>query len=1425
MAKIVRDSAGNIVTDPAILEKILGVDSAASAVLPKSVKVPATVDLTPKRSVSEEDEATTAAAAGGGVFGFARDVLSGEALARAPKAIDKLLTGDTPDGADKMRGMEDARRFRGMTPEYRELGTGPMQKSVQFASNVAADAIGTVASKVALPVEVGVQAWRSAAEVGAGAVTDLAVKARELGIEQPSDWLFGPLAAKALAKEQQRGKYRTVDALERRAEGVQEFLKGAAFGISPAVYAGAEAAARGEDWKDAAWETFLAYPLASIIPFAHMGRAALTGERPAMSGGEQLHTPRGQPITVNALGQKLIDKSGPLVQRLAFDAVPTQRVKEIRTTGEANRAIATPSPAAQNLANAVTQHNVLRDLEAELADPKFAGATEWQKFQAVEGTLGDVRVQQAPVLDFTSRAKAQLLGEALVNDGMDAAVAQQAVPYVLFEGVRAASAGLLADPMVALDQFQAQLAAMAPPQRVQFVKSFEQVVKQRLNDPTFLAAADQAWSSPSGDVQWIPRSEVRQRAGFVEAYNKIKAAEQAAGRQVFDLHIPDLGELRKDYAYAAYSNLVDDLRSSPEGRERVLNLLRSSPMARIAANPTASVAEKALAVWANQPGGTRRKFVDAVNRASLEVAENLGVDPLVVAKNFDRYLSRSFRDALDGNGQLLEMLNAMEGNPAQAAVRGFDKQSGRFKRRLTDTAAGTGFMARVANGEINLQSAMATTTATMIALSQNLHAMSELEQVLRRNGALFDPDPVTGKAPMPGLVWTGSTKAAPAKQRASNDPYNFLLGKMADKWVDPNIATALNLQIEAMPKAHSALQLWRWVKTVANVPKYQLTQLVNDNMMMWGLAGESRFTPRGRPVALEAQAAIDRYVAGMAQPAPQQRLVLSPEMKAMQDYGVANYDGLAREMEALPPSVRGWVAKQAMTLGNQTVRAADPAEAMGVVAQTYMHWRTAKQMPRAVVESFAAFKRGLQDADVSDATGPYSAGNIRLKEAFAASHEVLANSALSLATSMAENQRKLQAFMFGKRLLGLSDEQAAVLASESVYGIEPAPMGMRRFMSHPVSQFIAPPFLNFGVWQLKKTTQRALNDKALWIGHALEQGVRAYEEEMQDDATDDYWQTRLHDAMLRNSTAPDVGLTSAEDLADTMKALGIPDTLVGMVRGNKGGNPYITMTLRDLGGYQSAFTNLNLDSRGEGGGLKFIGSLNPSIQTLITLADPTMTNPYEFGSGVPQGSMDPVATMARFLEIGLSALGPSTVSKHAQFVGDAAMIASGQQPTKFGGVKRNPVEVATSLWGPFALNVVDKLDTQERVSRRLSYYLGVMKANARREAKAMAKTEIPDNVKWALIDKTLVNAAALQRQVELGMSWAFLGLGEQEYHRLAKQIDDDRRAAVERAEKGSPNGFLLAKWAQTGSLSKWIRYGQQLLGLIVQDEEAQGAEE
>jgi hypothetical protein len=725
---------------------------------------------------------------------------------------------------------------------------------------------------------------------------------------------------------------------------------------------------------------------------------------------------------------------------------------------------------------------------------------------------------------------------------------------------------------------------------------------------------------------------------------------------------------------------------------------------------------------------------------------------------------------------------------------------------------------------VDLNAVLATTTASMIGLSQTLHAMSELEGVLTKNGAAFEPLP-DGTSPKPGLVFTGTAKAAPGKQAASSDPYNFALGKMANKWVDPAIAQALHLQVQGIAAAHPALQMWRWLRTVGNFTKYQFTQFINDNAMMSALTGENRFSSRGRPLALEAQAGVERYAAGLVQPGPQQRIVLTPEMRAAQAYGVFDFDGNVRDMlEVLPQSVRGFVAKQAMVLGGQLIKAADPADAMGVMAQTVMHLKTAKKMPPQIWQAIMAMPEAYRNADVSNATNVVGRKWVRATSAFAAANDVLTSSVLSVATAMAEQQRRMQAFLFGKRLLGLSDEKAAILASESVYGIEPSSIAMKRFVTNPIAQVLAPPFIKFGVWQLKKTTQRALNDKALWIGHALEQGVRAYEEEMQDNQGDDAWQARLTNASLKHSVAPDVGLSSTNDVADALQMMGVSPNMVKMVRGPDGHNPYLSLSLRDIGGYQSAFSNINLDTKGPYGGLISALSMNPIGQSAAQLLDPNQNNPYKFGSGIPVGSATTAARVANVLQLGLSLVAPTAVSKTADFAVDSAMLAMGEQPMKYGGTPKNPIEAMTSMWGPFALDAVDKVEVVDRVDRTAKYYAGTMTAQAKRDEKEMSKIQWqPDELKSALLNSHDVNSKALIDQMGLGMSWAYLGMSPQEYRRHAKEIETYRRAANAEIEKGLPTGTIVAKWAMTGPLSKWTSLGQKLLALVAGDMD-EGAE-
>jgi len=67
--------------------------------------------------------------------------------------------------------------------------------------------------------------------------------------------------------------------------------------------------------------------------------------------------------------------------------------------------------------------------------------------------------------------------------------------------------------------------------------------------------------------------------------------------------------------------------------------------------------------------------------------------------------------------------------------------------------------------------------------------------------------------------------------------------------------------------------------------------------------------------------------------------------------------------------------------------------------------------------------------------------------------------------------------------------------------------------------------------------------------------------------------------------------------------------------------------------------------------------------------------------------------------------------------------------------------------------------------------------------------------------------------MELGFAWAYQGMSFNEYRKAAKQIDDIRKEAVDRAEAGLPNGHIAAKWAYMGELAKYIAFGQTLLNI------------
>lgn len=1393
-------------------------------------------------------------------LGLVRETLIGEPLAKAPS----LLSGDKRTGAQTARELSAERR--GMIPEYRQV-EGSTQGAVQIAANIASGAVGLVGSQYSLPLEAGVLLARRHGQMAGGLATDVATAAYRAGLEAPAKAMFGEIAAKALARQQTQGDYATVKAAKEAAGGTAEFIKGAAFGMNPAIFEAARVLSEegsAGDAFDAGVEALKAYPLESTLLGWHgLKKAGEVGGAPIVREGVPVQTIAGKPIKVNKLGeaifepattlsnasptkvaeavaQKVENVAGqkaaapfrlaergvaktvkavepiigdtvkdvlewgketvePKWQRLTYDAVTPKDLARQEGITAANKILMEgESPSSKKMKIALDQYDVLRNLQTELADPKFKAATELEKFQAIEGTLGDtVQMMEVPVMDQNSRAIADQLGNLFVQHGMPIELAQKAVPFTVLEGVRLAKQGKLTDPLVALHESVANLGQKTPVEAQAAVKALGAIVQAKMRDPNFIAAADQAWAGKG--YRWVPGAEVRQRNGYMDAVRKVQEAAQQSGKPLFELSIPELGELRKDYTYQLYDKLVSDLDSTEQGRVQLMQVLMSSPIGRMSANPTSPSHIQLLAAWHSQPGGAREKLGRLLNEASVEAVKNYGLSPATALRRYDRYLSRAFTDQIAGQVKLSDYINQMEAEARLVTKLTKQVSSGRFRRKMTEEQSNQRFIELVNKGDISLHDALAGGVVATMVMNNHLNNISEIHDFLESKGLLSD----TKK---PNTYRVGTDEAAPEGKNASPDPYNYAFGKLAGKYVDRELATQLGIAPRAVRKAIETIPFiravndllgevagfTRFMKTTGNVIVYPTRNAINDPTVVMAASGESPYSGWGRKANLEVTADIDRMARTRQDP---NGVIVSPLLREMMETGLLSVDKLPND-SSVPTNLRPQV--QAMVKKGEKIieQATDPAERIKALAHAGMYIRAMgsagfKEMP---LTAYKAFKESLAEYKEAKKNGMTRANRMMRapSEFLAHVNEHLGELALSQIMAKMEMKRMAWSYKVAREKLNLDKDRAAIFVRDTVYGVDkPSELVSRISQSPWATLFVAPLFLNYGIWQGKRTLQRSLANPDLWISHMINQGITAMNEDdlLREPFLENNWRDRISRIHVQHVAAPEIGLGSIGGVQEAMRFAGVPETVVAKV-----GKPdnVIAQDLTNLIGGQTFIHQYKPDREG----IAFATQFGVYGGLLAQLKDPRMRDPdYREQTGLMGGESKTLLPGARelikamvyrtFPSSWITPVNPNDPRSFPvplPFLGRAGGVVSKVGQAKYEGrpayknvygEEINMLDMASREFGSFAPNIIDNTSFQTRLAKRLNAQRNEIQQELRDQMRTQASMNLPEEEQAARKAEFATAAANRIGQTATAYTWQNQYKSRDEALKASKQAAAD----------------------------------------------------
>lgn len=1170
-----------------------------------------------------------------GPINTAVEWLAGEGVRQATGS--RMLTG-----AEMARQQQQVERTGGA--EIDETNDSASATALKFGSNTLAGAVGVVGSPFVLAAQVGASAGREIAE-------GLARLTLPLWLDEETHRRIKNTLEEGELSWQAHG--------DRLSDRTIEGLKAAVGGISPAATAAVIAEHRGEDPLEAAAVSFFNEPVENLLGplFIAKGAAKAGGKSrvvdvPLESGKVAQVTPknvRAEPLKLNEVGWKLWDRTPDHLKPYLWDteAPRTQAVAEsVESAKGAARKVR--SDAAGDMLRFYVENDgdpriksMLDDVQREAA-ARGTPLTQLDLKRVVEGKYYDdadglpegaakVGVQKQTtgvnLTDSDGHARGVMF-KSLIDNGLtpeDARVVSAYVdvltPHLLDDVAPAALAQGIALPSgsakTAADVYNhvfKSLDALPDAQRPTAARALADFSRRLQNDPKWIAFAETPYESRGGYLfkKRARHSDAEVRQQFNEAYGKVLEAEveaaRAGGYQAqLSLPVSELGELHATKPFKLWSQYAQNTALSPEGRARLLYAMRADPVSRFVADPQAPPVAKYIAAKLSEPGGVYQDFRARMRQLNSEIAAHQGIDPAVMAKHFDEYLSHSLRQASEMQSEIAEMFD-------QAFLAGVpDTKAPRFKRKLSADEHAQWYSDMEAQGKISPEQMLRFTAHQTARLAQRMTEFAEKESTLRKAGLLAD-------TPLrPDWVQVATDRVAQKRDAASGDPYNFIFGKMAGKHVAPEVAQKMALSRHEYGRASRVMGLWKLLHTPFNLFGYQQTNHMGDLVMMSSATGMSPYSPKFRRQQFGALRAVERFDDAFGTEKPGKKLADRDLIEAI-EFDIIRPGKIAVLHEGNDTPLGKAATSYVDVMSQVAERPLDPVDGSWQLARLQAYMAGTKgfvqgfkgaprsfvdKLSRSVREAFLAYAEARSDVrpgaagvpkqkDLKPQVGVTKAmllGGEKLLDGF---YRELQDTAIVRWTARQENVRRLTLYKIGKHEMGLSPQDAARLVDKTLnYGGD-WPHWLQKARSSMAGQYLLPPFLSYGVHQAKFGLVRAFNEPRLWGMSVLVDAMQGFDAEAMPE--DD------HLAMLRLNAVTSMGagrlyLGTNGDMADALQDIGFGKEFTDAVRG---GNLAHTLSLRGWASLNHALSRLE-PGRDT---LTTLARLGPTYDFLFTAADP-----------------------------------------------------------------------------------------------------------------------------------------------------------------------------------------------------------------------------
>ena len=688
-------------------------------------------------------------------------------------------------------------------------------------------------------------------------------------------------------------------------------------------------------------------------------------------------------------------------------------------------------------------------------------------------------------------------------------------------------------------------------------------------------------------ARWVPKHALVTRVG--EARLKDFTDTMSRAREMMTETLAEEGETMPYFPVTEHGALMEtslfsdwkrhaERAVSEDGKARLLAVMALDPVLRINASKKAGPFAKRVAEVMSNPMNGLHKYRRFVQKLSYEASKNLGLDPVLLARNYDSYLSRMLKEAANSEASIFQDL---VGGYVGKYLTG---RGSRIARRLSKRRSDQWMSDLTQRGVIDIERVLMNTVTQTAHLADLMKYYSDLKDSFVKSGLAVEP--VDGAKPKvsPGWEQIAVTKE---KGGAGGNPYNFVLGKLAGLYVHPTVAKRLRLTRRAMKSASGLLTTWKLMHTIYNPPGYPIRNHIGDFVNIIAATGKNPWMPGNSKHRKMWRDSEQESALRLIEPdTPMTKEWL--EMMHMGVVGdvvhVADVSGASSAFVGKATSLSRRLASM-MVLGDADAKSLVESvqlpplrlmqlQSLGRITKRLSPkgmWGQFKKLKNSLLELRSEWQKtkGLELGLEDKAVYSWLLGSEKLNEF----NTWLGNNALAQWNIAKENGRRAYLYRHAKKNMGMKPGEAANFVKTVLHDYGDKPAWLERAQKSDVRQFLLPPFLTYGYKQALYGTKRVLNDPHLPVAAALVKGMVAWNMQANHEEEQN---NRNYMAMIRLSGNTRWGndrwlLGSNKKFAESAQALGAGKHLVDAIGQGK---LAMTLPLRDLFNLNTMLTDI-----------------------------------------------------------------------------------------------------------------------------------------------------------------------------------------------------------------------------------------------------------